>query len=317
MRKSSRHIGVLMVLSTLALGLIGAAYALWYEDLQLTANVSTGTFNVDMSMHDPVTHANGTNGVPVVGKPPTGWGSLTSGVASYLEYGPPQGLPDDQSIRNFTDGAQGYGNFTNANFGAKPQTTCSGALTSNAAGANDVGDTNVLTLNLGGLYPYAGCEFEIDITNKGSVPMHFALTNLQYYECTGLNSGCYAADGNNAPWSTGLDPAMPGPQLAACVAWLGNTFGRIMHNAAEVHGFNGGAGWGGDGQINLGLTQAAVGSARMENNAATTPLQLHENESVVCRFKMILDQNPGAESKFYRFVADYRAYQWNEAPFGN
>jgi hypothetical protein len=309
MRKSSRHIGVLMVLSTLALGLVGAAYALWYEDLQVTANVSTGTFNVDLSLHDPVTHANSTNGVPVVAKPPTGYGTLTSGVASYLEDGDPN--------RWFTNGAQGYANFTNANFGAKPQTTCTGALSSNAAGANDVGDTNVLTLNLGGLYPYAGCEFEIDITNKGTVPMHFALTNLQYYECTGVNTGCTPADGSNAPWSTGLDPTMPTTQLNQCVAWLGNTFGRIQHNGVDVHGFNGGTGWAGDGQINLGLTSPAPGSARMENNAATTPLQLHENETVNCRFKIVLDQNPGAEAKFYKFVADYRAYQWNEAPYGN
>ncbi|MCC6386335.1 MAG: hypothetical protein IT302_03010 [Dehalococcoidia bacterium] len=314
MRKSSRHIGVLMVLSTLALGLIGAAYALWYEDLQLTANVSTGTFNVDMSMHDPVTHANGTNGVPVVGKPPTGLGTLTSGAATYLE----QGDPD----RHFTDGAQGYGNFTNANFGAKPQTVCNGELSSQPIGAaNDVGDTNVLTLNLGGLYPYAGCEFEIDITNKGTVPMHFAVTSLQMFKCIGPGTGCsLSPTGGAVPWSTGLDPNMPGPQLAACAAWLGNTFGRVLVGGNELHGFNGGTspGYSGSNQVNLGVTSPLPNNPAIEiGGLSATPLQLHTNESVVCRFKIILDQNAGAEGQNWQFIAKYRAYQWNEAPFGN
>ena len=310
MRKSSRHIGVLMVLSTLALGLVGAAYALWYEDLQVTANVSTGTFNVDLSLHDPVTHANSTNGVPVVAKPPTGWGSLTSGAATYLELG--------DSNRHFTNGAQGYANFTNANFGAKPQTACTGALTSNAAGANDVGDTNVLTLNLGGLYPYAGCEFEIDITNKGTVPMHLAVTSLQMFQCTGPGTGCSTPVNGGVPWSTGLDPAMPGPQLAACAAWLGNTFGKVLVNGNELHGFNGGnaPGYAGSNQINVGVTSPQTNPA-IEIGGATTPLQLHENETLNCRFKIILDQNPGAENQNWQFVAKYRAYQWNEAPYGN
>ena len=270
MRKSSRHIGVLMVLSTLALGLVGAAYALWYEDLQVTANVSTGTFNVDLSLHDPVTHANSTNGVPVVAKPPTGWGSLTSGAATYLELG--------DSNRHFTNGAQGYANFTNANFGAKPQTTCTGALSSNAAGANDVGDTNVLTLNLGGLYPYAGCEFEIDLHNDGGIPFHIALTSVSLQSCTD-NTYTTCVPAASAPWSIGLAPGSP----AACTAFLGAIATATVNT-----------------QINTG---------------PNAPVQIHDGQDLVCRFKLILDQ-ANVENAFYKFSAVYRAFQWNEAPYG-
>ena len=111
---------------------------------------------------------------------------------------------------------------------------------------------------------------------------------------------------------------MPGPQLAACAAWLGNTFGKVLVNGNELHGFNGGnaPGYAGSNQINVGVTSPQTNPA-IEIGGATTPLQLHENETLNCRFKIILDQNPGAENQNWQFVAKYRAYQWNEAPYGN
>ena len=42
MRKAFRHTGVLMMLGVVALGLVGAAYTLWYEELNLNATVKTG-----------------------------------------------------------------------------------------------------------------------------------------------------------------------------------------------------------------------------------------------------------------------------------
>ena len=53
MPKAFKHTGVLMMLAVVALGLVGAGYALWYEELTVTATVNTGTFNVDWSSMAP------------------------------------------------------------------------------------------------------------------------------------------------------------------------------------------------------------------------------------------------------------------------
>ena len=49
MKQPFRHIGVLMIMGIAALGLVAAAYTLWYEDLSVTANVTTANFDVDWS----------------------------------------------------------------------------------------------------------------------------------------------------------------------------------------------------------------------------------------------------------------------------
>lgn len=305
MRKAFRHTGVLMMLSVVALGLIGAAYALWYEDLTLSATVSTGTLDADLSIHDlDTTTANAANntGLPVVGLPPAGF----QGVASYL----------DGPNRNFENGASGYANFTNTNFPAgKPQPTCAGGLSTNSSAANNnTGSNNVLSLAMGGLFPYAGCEYSIDLSNIGSVPAHFSVTHLQFYTCTdGTYATCTPGDGANAPWSVGLDPA--NANQPACAAWLGYTFGKVISSSnVLLHDFNGGTGFNTPLQIKLGLTSPYQPGATLQEPANAAPLQLHQNESVVCNFKLILDQNDTAEGKFYKFEATYKAYQWNETP---
>ena len=42
-----------MMLAVVALGLVGAAYTLWYEELELNANISTGTLDADWSNAQP------------------------------------------------------------------------------------------------------------------------------------------------------------------------------------------------------------------------------------------------------------------------
>jgi hypothetical protein len=311
MRKAFRHSGVLLGSMIVALGLLGAAYTLWYEDLSLTANVTTGTFNAALSVHDlDTTTANSAVnvGLPVVGLPTVS--GVNGGVATYLDPVP------DTPPRDFIDGASGYSNFTNANFGAKPQPTCGATLSTDPAlDANDQGDTNSLVLDMSGLFPYAGCEYEIDITSVGSVPLHFGVTSLTFYECTGHGTGCSVSNGENAPWSLGLDPGQS--SLAQCAAWLGNTFGKVVGpgGSPTIHGFNGGTGWIGGIQINTAVSSPLANSVAITNAGATTPIQLHQGDSLNCRFKLILDQNGQAEGKHYQFKATYKAYQWNENPF--
>ncbi len=266
MPKAFRHTGVLMMIAVVALGLVGAAYALWFEDLQLTANVSTGTLNADVSIHPwssgsfgAATSTDGTYtgaGHPVVAQvtgtnPPTVTSLLTSNYDAFTTFP-----------------------------GGKPPTTCDAAIGSGLT-ANDTADHNLLTLNLGGLYPYAGCEYTIDIHSTGSVPIHIGITGVTLKSCTSITGGtCNGAqDVAPAPWSIGL-PSDASPQ---CVAFLGAVLGTTPS------------------QIMYGTPSA--------------PVQLHQGDEVACRFKLILDQVAGAEGKFYQFQATYKAYQWNEQPF--
>ena len=255
MRKAFRHSGVLMMVAVVALGLLGAAYTLWYEDLQLNATVTTGTFDADVSVHD--IGPNDNEGLPVVAQVGANPASVPSLLASnYAAFGP------------FPVG--------------KPATTCDASESTGGAPltANDATDDNVLTLTMGGLYPYAGCEYDINIDNlQGSVPFHVAITNVTLEECED-NTFAACDPIAAAPWSIGL--ANPQTDLAECAAFLG-----------AIPTFDG------PEQIEV----------------ASIPVQIHNGEELRCRFKLILDQDPTAEGNFYKFTATYRAYQWNEAPY--
>ena len=262
MTRAFRHTGVLMMLAVVALGLVGAAYALWYEDLQLTANVSTAKLDADVSFH-PWTSAGGFsstsgngNGHPVVAQV----GAIAPTVATLLGS-------------NYA----AFGDFPSG----KPTTTCAGAIGTygtNGTNANDTVDNNQLSLTLGGLYPYAGCEFEIDLHNDGGIPFHIALTSVSLQSCTD-NTYTSCTNVPAAPWSIGLAPG----SNAACTAFLG------------------------------AIATAAVNT--QINSAPNTPVQIHDGQDLVCRFKLILDQ-ANVENSFFKFSAVYRAYQWNEAPYG-
>lgn len=261
MRKAFRHTGVLMMMGVVALGLLGAAYTLWFEDLRLEANVTTGTFDVDLSYE---------SATPVVAQPNVD--ELGSGVATLLD--------------------QDYNAFGNTFPEGKLKPTCSGEVTTDPnynTAANDEISNNLLVLTMSNLYPYAGCEFTTDVHVVGNVPVHLAITDagLEEYVCNDQNVCNWVALGpGDAPWSNALDPAMTEPHASFCAAFLGSI-------------------------VQFGLNG---GDPFILTDNDNKPIQLHQGADVFCTFKTILDQNPDAEGKTYRFWAEWRAFQWNETP---
>lgn len=270
MRKASKHSAVLMLMGVLALGLVGAAYTLWYEKLTLEANITTGTLDADVSLHlwdgnvfdNAITSDVGTYpgaGRPVVAINPTTT-VATMVQAQYAAFG------DNWMVGSVT----------------KPKTICNADISSIAGDANgNTGDSNVLSLSLYDLFPYAGCEYSIDIHNDGTVPFHIALTAVSLEECAIVND---EADDpcvpiTAAPWSIGLAPGTS-PE---CAAFLGSLWpAPAVNNQIDIQG---------------------------------TAVQLHATEEIRCTFKLILDQ-ADVEGKGYRFKATWQAYQWNELPAG-
>jgi len=173
MRRPFRHVGVLMIVGIAALGLIAAAYTLWYEDLSLTANVSTAQFDVDWSCQTGV------------GTAPDGAGTNTTNNQTCTAA-----TRDTVAIlttaATTTNPTLAWADFTDQ--GDSPSTvpdtkysqTCSNpVIGNNAAGANgNTGNNNTLTLTMTGLYPFAGCKFalDIDVPTGNYVPAHFSLT---------------------------------------------------------------------------------------------------------------------------------------------
>lgn len=147
MKKSIRHSGVLMMLGVFAIALMGSAYTLWYEDLTLEAEIETGELNLDWSIDGDI---DGSGGTPVV--------AILDEGDTNLEFAP--------------EGEESNGTTVPAN--KLPE--CDATIDGDEGAANgDSGDYNVLDLDLTGLYPYAGCEFDINITNSGDVPAHLWL----------------------------------------------------------------------------------------------------------------------------------------------
>jgi len=239
MHKAFRHTVVLMTVAVIAVGLLGAAYTLWYENLTLNANVSTGTFDVDWSIEAPP--------VPVV--------STNLGV----DYRP----------------------FTAAE--ALKATQCTASITTNDAPgqANDVADDNVLTLTAANLYPYAGCDFLIDIHSQGTVPAHVAMTaltglgpNYELYPTCGY-PGFPACDDARAFTITVLN-AETDPNRASC------------ERLATGLGLNG------------SFAPAELGT------------QLHTGEELVCGLRFALKQVSNVEGMSFSWRMDLKAHQWNE-----
>ena len=124
MPKAFKHTGVLMMLAVVALGLVGAGYALWYEELSVTTTIQTGTFNADWSLHrqsdnGTTTSTDGGAVVCLVG----GTGDCTNG-ANYLTAAQVQALG-------------GYGDINRVN---SKMPTCKASLGS--SGAADTESSN-------------------------------------------------------------------------------------------------------------------------------------------------------------------------------
>jgi hypothetical protein len=284
MRKAFRHTGVLMMVGVVALGLLGAAYTLWYEQLTLNTTISTGTLDADWSFHSwdganfAATSSASGNGKPVVYllNPAT---TLEGGVATVMGLG---------------GSSSGYDLFTNANFPAgKPQPGCTGSITTdNGTGqANDAADNNVLNLTMTGLYPYAGCEFQIDISNAGSVPIHLSILDVDGWACepnATSPSDLSCAPMTDFPWTRGFDLDL-GNDVAKCRGFFGAEW---PWNPSP-------------GQINEFASPTP---------ATPTAVQIHPDDPMLCGVKFILDQNADAEGKTYFVKIRYAAYQWNEVP---
>lgn len=278
------------MLGVVALGLVGAAYTLWYDNLTMTTNVTTGTLNADWSVHN-WTKGSGfastaatdgvANGQPIVHVANEDEAILNGNVASVLSGGLLGGKTTTDS----------WNKFTNANFPVgKPQPECT------ATGGN----SNTLVFNMNKLYPYAGCEFQLDLHSTGTVPFHIAVTEVKTQQW--VNGGWQ--DVVDPPWTRGF-PSTDGQ---------GNYYGDGPENQCFSF-FN--ADWKLPlGQINLG------------NTADGAPIQVHPDQDLLCDFKLVLDENwkfqdgsstdaanyKSNQGLSFRTIVKYTAYQWNEQP---
>lgn len=274
MRKAFRHSGVLMMVAVVALGLLGAAYTLWFEDLQLRAEVSTGTFDADVSLHQ-------WNG--------TGYDEeATLGTGTYEDSGRPVVIKCTEPIpTNFTRSAK-YVYEHLADFGCtfggfpenKPPTVCDAAIGTFGtapANSNDTTDDNQLTFLISGAYPYAGCEYDFDFHNDGTVPLHinFDPASLAEY---------WLCDPDGADAGSEPDNCQLISQQTHAISWISDG------NDCDWDGINA------DGALLDG----------------TSLLQLHAGEEARCRIKILLDQGDNLENKVIISNLRFRAYQWNE-----
>jgi hypothetical protein len=163
LKKSFRHTGVLMMVGVLALGLLGAAYTLWYEDLTLNTTVQTGTFDVDWSCETP-----GSEDPLDCSGAAVGVVSLDNGESYHYDTT----LPPLSEIEGIEEKLP----------------TCTAAISDDPTGdqTGAGGTNNVLDIGVGtdlddgttddvGAYPYAGCEIWFDIHNAGTVPAHLTV----------------------------------------------------------------------------------------------------------------------------------------------
>lgn len=165
MTKAFRHTGVLMMLGVVALGLLGAAYTLWYENLEVDVTVATGTFDADWSCEEFQTWTPNEAGE---GEPRTINNDTDCAGADRPTYAI---VP--------ASGPLVWYNPTSTGWIASKATTCDSSITTDSgAGGNDDEDNNQLNLSLSNLYPYSGCEFSIDLHNDGSTPLHLAVNNV-------------------------------------------------------------------------------------------------------------------------------------------
>jgi len=283
MRKAFRHTGVLMMMGVVALGLLGAAYTLWYEDVTVTSNVETGTFDADVSIHpwDDETSTFDEDGdtevavYPGAGRPvvivcPDPVDFVNAGpvmlAVALANGGPVVGGP--------YEGCTG-GDFPEG----KPPTICDAEIKTVLGQANDESDNNHLILSMSGLYPLAGCQYKTDLHNAGSVPLHLSMTGGSYQICDlvdGEPVGC-------------VDLSLGAPGISVLEACTGPD-GVVAASLDEIEE-NG-------GQI-LYLDDS--------------PVQLHAGEELICDVGIVLDQGADLENKVIIGSRTYRTHQWNEA----
>lgn len=259
--------------AVVALGLLGAAYTLWFEDLQLTAQVSTGTLNADVSVHS----WDGTSSGPAIVAP-----------GLHEDVGRPVVIQCSQPITGTNAANYVFAHLANwgCSYGGFPankvdsQTVCDAVIgtfgTGNGTNANDVTDNNQLTLLIGNAFPYAGCEYDFDFHNSGTVPFHlnFVPESLQEY---------WLCDPDGPDADTAPDNCVLITQQAQGISWIFGpdcAWSSLDANGTLVNG--------------------------------TSPVQVHANQEARCKVKVLLDQGANLENKVIMSNLRFRAYQWNE-----
>ena len=252
MRKAFKHTGALMMAAVIGLSMIGAAYALWFEDLRFFAQVNTGTFDVDWSVEGPAE--------PIVS---------TDLGESWLVG---QEIPADKEP-DCRYGAGGDGIF---DVGDGQSTT------------NDVNSNNGFEVILDDVYPYAGCQFLIDIHNVGTVPAHFQVLSVDCIVQGDPNTDC--PTGDNAPLSVSIGPNS---------SWQGNAAGCPNADPAICPS--------GDVVAERYCNRLLAGEA----GNTLEGLQLHTSNELWCEVRVTLNQ-VATEDTSYRYRVFIKSHQWNE-----
>ena len=291
MRKAFRHTGVLMMLGVVALGLVGAAYTLWYEELELNATVSTGTFNVDWSNRleaEPVACVlwSGTV-VPATGQSPSCDENSEYQTATQLAAAYPRAaLKLPTCVSAITDHNTVENAFVSTN-----------DMSNAVSGAFEDADFNILTIQMDGLYPFAGCRMTIDIHNKGSVPAHLTIEGVNY---SGSLQGVSFVSSVATPHTLyGGDAGHPAQVCNLLTRFLNGTF------PAGVPGPNQGTTGGnaGSGYATVPVNQGDFGTP--------TAVQLHQGEEIECNI-LVYANETALEGQHFAIGVEIVAHQWNE-----
>lgn len=123
-------VGLLVVM----LAALGVGYALWFEDLKVHGDVTTGELDVQFSLYDPIEWFSDEDNVLIEDVPASKFAGMGCSSA-FVDY---SGLLDSPEGTDPSD--DGY---------------------------------EVIRFTASGMYPSYHCRLQFDITNTGSVPVHF------------------------------------------------------------------------------------------------------------------------------------------------
>jgi len=168
-----------MMVAVVALGLLGAAYTLWYEDLTLKADIKTGVFDVDWSCEEPFKE-NGAPG-PLQQTPDPGTTDCPTSARPVVSLDQGKNWYWDGKAKPLSDYERVADKMPICRQSIRPADVHGNPKNGDQPGGQDY---STLNLYLGDLYPYAGCEFYFDIHNDGTVPAHLSLdlTSISWQE---------------------------------------------------------------------------------------------------------------------------------------
>lgn len=325
-------VGLLIVM----LAVLGVGYALWFEDLKIHGEVTTGELDVQFSLYDPVEWFTDENNIIIDNPDPTKFDSVTC-ESDFVAY---YGLLDSPDGSAADDGYE------------------------------------VISFEVAGMYPSYHCMLQFDITSTSTVPVHFygqidpedagvenmIVDDLSCVRRDGGDMGCTLTQGywkTHTRYDTHTDPTWAGREDAPFfssgmtyyeILWTppqGDPYIILAHQyiAAQLNGLHGavmpayvqaafdaatayfnGTGSYPDGaselldRYNNGLEGVphcdVVDEDGPSGGGDTVPIedfQLHQGETIDCFLELHFDNTDGiAESGSYEFQYHIRAYQWNE-----